>query len=237
MDKDLILTSCKGIKAGFTKKPGTTDERRQELLESVEKTYGYMIKPILVHGKDIAVVTEEMLANSYIEIPNTDGVVTDIPNVLLTTTHADCLPLYAYDPINKVIGLAHAGWKGTSIGIAQELINSMTKNYNCKPENIYTYIGPGIGKCHFEFGADYAEECFVQNFAWMKNYISEPQEDKVHIDLKGINKHFFELEGVKNIEISKSCTYCDESYYSYRRSADTERMIAYIMLEESSIQV
>ena len=217
------------VVAGFTRKPDAADARRNDMICSAKEANGCVVKPILVHGIKVACVTKELISDKpYIEIPDTDGVVTDLANVVLTTTHADCIPLYAYDAKKKVIALAHAGWKGTAGGIAQELITAMIKNYGCKPDDITAYIGPGICKSHFEFGKDYATECFAANFDWMKGYILESEADKVKIDLKGINQHFFNLAGVNKVEICNECTYCDERYYSFRRAKDEERMLAYI---------
>ena len=195
----------------------------------MKEVCGCVVKPILVHGKEVAVVDEKMIAEkSYIEIPDTDGVVTNLPNVVLTTTHADCIPLYAYDPEKKVVGIAHAGWKGTSNGIAQELISKMVETYDCNSANIVAYIGPGICKEHFEFGKDYAQECFTLKYSWMQDFIVDKSDDKVTINLKGINKHFFELAKVGEVQVSADCTFCDDKYYSFRRAKDTERMLAYI---------
>ena len=226
-----IFENFDNIEAGFTRKPDTADARRNLMVSCAENFGGCVVKPILVHGNKVVAVTEEMLADkSYIEITETDGLVTDVPNVVLTTTHADCIPLFAYDSDKKVIGIAHAGWKGTSNGIAYELALAMINNCGCDAANITAYIGPGICKKHFEFGKDYAAECFTAKNDWMQNFIVSTAEDpdKVLIDLKGINEHFFKLAGVTKVEISTDCTYCDERYYSYRRSKDTERMLAYI---------
>ena len=229
-----IFESFENIEAGFTRKPDTADARRNLMISHAEKFGGCVVKPILVHGNKVEAVTKEMLAGkSYIEIPETDGLITDIPNVVLTTTHADCIPLFVYDSRRKVIGIAHAGWKGTSNGIAYELASAMINNYGCDAANITAYIGPGICKKHFEFGKDYAAECFTAKNDWMQNFILDTAEDqdKVKIDLKGINEHFFNLAGVTKVEISSDCTYLDERYYSYRRAKDAERMLAYIVLK------
>ena len=233
-----IFVEFENLLAGFTRKPDGCDERRNDMVAVMKEIGGCVVKPILVHGNKVTAVTTEMVTGkSYIEIPDTDGVVTNLPNVVPTTTHADCIPVYAYDPVKKVIGLAHAGWKGTSNGIVGELVQTMIDSFGCQPTDIYGYIAPGIGKCHFEFGADYATECFTSKYNWMQDYIisntddKEIAPDKVKIDLKGINKHFFNLTGVNKVQICDDCTYCDNRYYSYRRANDIERMLAYITLK------
>jgi YfiH family protein len=67
---------------------------------------------------------------------------------------ADCVPILFYDPNKKVIGIAHAGWKGTVSKIARNTVNAMNKNYNSKPKDIIAGIGPAIGPCCYEVKLD-----------------------------------------------------------------------------------
>lgn len=257
-----IFQQFNDVIAGFSTRPVKSDVLRAEMTAQAAAEGRHLVRPCLVHGKDIYCITKDMLGpEAYIELDDIDGLVTDIPGVRLTSTHGDCIPLYAYDPVGKAIGLAHAGWKGTALGIAEELIKVMAEKYACRPADIYTYIGPGIGPCHFEFGKAEAEEYFFIH-EWTKEFAFEqaaqsiclPQQDylptqentsqqdnlspqntstdKLFLDLKGINKHFFELAGVKHIEVSPDCTYCmSDKYYSYRRAKEMDRMLAYIELK------
>lgn len=245
-----IFQQFANVIAGFSTRPVKSDVLRSEMTAQAAAEGRHLVRPCLVHGKDIYCITKDMLGpEAYIELDDIDGLVTDIPGVRLTSTHGDCIPLYAYDPVHKAIGLAHAGWKGTVLGIAEELIKTMAEKYGCQPADIYTYIGPGIGPCHFEFGKAEAEEFFFKN-EWTKEFafehavqsIASPQQeklspqntstDKLFLDLKGINKHFFELAGVEHIELSPDCTYCmEDKYYSYRRAKEMDRMLAYIELK------
>ena len=85
--------------------------------------------------------------STAIIIPDTDGTITNLKNVLLTTVHADCLAVFCYDPVKEAIGLCHAGWRGTCAGIAMEMVEKMEDEYGCDPENLQAYIGPGISQC------------------------------------------------------------------------------------------
>lgn len=226
-----IFEQFNNIKAGFTEKPDKSNLRRDEMVLKAASSGRFVVRPLLVHGKRIVKIDKAMLKAPYVEIADCDGTVTDLAGVVLTSTHGDCIPVYAYDPVKKVIGLVHAGWKGTALGIAGCLIDSMRDEYGCRPKDIYAYIGPGIDKCHFEFGRAEAEEYFYSENPETKEYEYPHPSDpcKVLLDLKGINRYFLMQRGVMNIDISAECTYCNEAkYYSYRRSKDTGRMLAYI---------
>ena len=221
-----------GITAGITQAPDRSDVRRQQMAEELKERGGYLIRPCLTHGINVYPITAGFLEGkpSYIEIEDCDGAVTDIPDVALTSTHGDCIPLYAYDPIRRVIGLAHAGWRGTVKGMAAVLVLTMIKNYGCDPADIHTVVGPGIGRCCFEVSEDVARE-FIEKLPWCEDFIDEgAKEGKYMIDLKGINAELFRMTGVKEIEVSQVCTYEDENCWSYRRNGTDKRMLAYIKL-------
>lgn len=226
-----VFPQFNNIVAGFTTKPDDSDSRRAKMVLDNPNTY--VIRPRQVHGNDVLAIKEDMLGeNHYIEIPEMDGLITNLKGVRLTSTHGDCIPVYAVDPIKNVIGVAHAGWKGTALMIAQKLIEAMASTYSCQPKDIQCFIGPGIDKCHFEFGLKEAEEYFFMPNPSTRAYLAkELSKDKILLDLKGINKHFLMNAGVpeENIEVSPECTYCDVAkFYSYRRCKDTKRMLAYI---------
>lgn len=233
------------VTAFFSQKP----EKTAELIPAIGKSLPegeFFIKPWMVHGKRVAVIDEAFLngphvpvqgypslakAAGYIELPDTDGLVTDIPGVALATTHGDCIPVFACDPVKKVIGVAHAGWKGTMLGIAGELARVMKDKYGCRPEDINAFIGPGIDRCCFEVRDDVCSQ-FRAAADRMEEFIAVKDSEHYLIDLKGINRSWLLAQGVTEIEISPDCTCCDEEHYwSYRRSGDTDRMLAYIKLE------
>ena len=160
-------------------------------------------------------------------VPDTDGTITNIKNVLLTTVHADCLAVFCYDPVKEAIGLSHAGWRGTCAGIAVEMIEKMQAEYDCDTNDLQVYIGPGISRCCFEAGMEVAA-AFAENWAFAHEFISRTPEDlkneKCHIDIKGINRRQLELAGVpaEQIKVSEHCTCCEpELFCSYRREGGT----------------
>ena len=165
--------------------------------------------------------------SAAIIIPDTDGTITNLKNVLLTTVHADCLAVFCYDPVKEAIGLCHAGWRGTCAGIAMEMVEKMEEEYGCVPEDLQIYIGPGISQCCFEAGMEVAE-AFAENWTFAEDYITRTPEDmvngKCHIDIKGINQEQLELMGIPTdqIRVSEHCTCCEPQLFcSYRREGGT----------------
>lgn len=146
-----------------------------------------------------------------------DGMVTDLPNIALLTFYADCVPLVFYDPIKKVIGNCHAGWRGTVKRIPEKLIMKMIEEFGSNPSDIRVAIGPCASKCCYEVDSGVINEFDANNFP---NDIYETKEDgKFMLDLKSANKSTLLLSGVKeeNIEISNSCTICNNDlFFSYR---------------------
>lgn len=217
------------IEAGFTCKPNEAVAAREGKIGTCD----LVVRAKLVHGTDVCIVDKDALSQKpYLEVDECDGLITDIPGVMLTTTHGDCIPVYAYDPVKKVIGLCHAGWRGTADCIVSNMIYWMQEEYHCKAKDIHAVIGAGIGMCCFEVDDDVVDY-FTEGMPWTEEYMLKKPSGKYAVDLKGINCELLEIEGVlaENIFIDDSCTCCKENenrFWSYRRAKDKERMLAYI---------
>jgi YfiH family protein len=234
MCQDIVIVQKHNVFAGFTTRPSVGAQRRVELAKTAAEHGGAAVRLSLVHGRAVAEVTlsEVMRAqDGIIDYEDTDAAITDQRNVVLTSGHGDCLPVYLYDPTVPAIGLAHAGWRGTLKNIASATARSMVRKYSCKPKNLRAWIGPGIGRCCFEVSADVAQ-AFYSTFAWSSDYIDPSPDGKFHIDLKGINHRQLSDCGIAAIESSDFCTVCrSDLFYSYRRNREQERMLAYIYLK------
>ena len=226
---DIKFFEEQGIYAGMTQAPDEADGRRAQLAK--EASWGeYVVVPHQVHGTRVIPVTRDVLEElgTLAELPECDGMVTDLPGVTLTTKHADCVPVYAYDRAKGVIGLAHAGWRGTVDGIAAVLALTMMQVYGCSPLDIEAVIGPSIGRCCFEVSEDVVEE-FITKMPWCEDFIDEGKAPgKYFIDLKGINTELLKMFGITNTLVSPVCTFEDENCWSYRRDGTAKRMLAYI---------
>ncbi len=194
--------------------PTEGDRRKYFSAQGID--YSQVVAADLVHGDNIALVTEE---NKARVIPDCDALATNVPGIILAITVADCLPLYFFDSDKKAVALAHAGWRGVKADIAGKVVRFMAKNYGSNPEDIAVLVGPHIGLCHFEVQSDVAEE-----FALWPDYI-ETRAGKTFIDLAGIVRAQLLEVGInpESINISSECTYClPNKYFSYRRDHPEE---------------
>ena len=177
------------------------------------------------HTTNVRVVTEEdrgkgpFLQRDYTDV---DGLVTNVPGIILGTFHADCPPVYFIDPVKKAIGLSHSGWKGTKGKIAQKTIEKLRENYGSDPADLICAIGPSIcGPC-YEIGRDVAEE-FSEAFSsdeLEKNSILVPYPgDKYRLYLWNAIRVTLLESGVleRNIIVTDICTRCNpDLLFSHR---------------------
>jgi polyphenol oxidase len=165
----------------------------------------------------------------------TDGFYTDEKGILLTLCFADCVPLYFLDRNTGLIGLAHAGWKGTVGGIGREMISLFAQNGSRK-QDILAVIGPSIcKKCYI---VDNRVITFVEKIleGVEKKPYNQISEGQYALDLKLLNKQILMNSGIReeNIQVTDYCTSCDsEFFYSHRRDKGaTGRMVAFIGWKE-----
>lgn len=184
-----------------------------------------------VHGTDILIIKDQ---NTNVSKEEKDGFITNCKGIALATYHADCVPIYFYDTKKDVIGLAHAGWKGTLNNISGSIIDGMIKEYDSKVEDIIVAIGPSIGVCCYEIGLDLVK-LFSERYPKEKDIIIEKGE-KIYLDLWKVNRINLLKLGIKenNIYHSNICTSCRvDKLYSYRKENGTKnRMIAAIGLKK-----
>lgn len=239
----------KGVKAYFTTREGgvsvgefkslnmgfnTSDENVSRNRDITVKSLGVdvcEIVPTQVHKTDIALIDKAEEKRAF--VGEYDALVTKKKNVLLTTCHADCLAVYLYDRENKVIGLAHAGWKGTLGEIAVKTFLKMRDELGACAETTVAAISPGISKCCFEVGAE-VYEAFKEKFSYIDEAAVKKENGKYNLDLKELNLRQLKECGIENIEISNYCTSCrTDMFFSYRKEdGKTGRMCAGIVMTD-----
>lgn len=158
----------------------------------------------------------------YIDSPGgeyeCDALVTDIPGIIIAVKTADCVPILFCDPVNRVVGAAHAGWRGTAAGVAAACLRKMTER-GADPGKTIAAIGPCIGSCCYEVddrfvSAVSASECAEQCLGHISG-----GDGRYHADLRMMDRDILISCGVpaENIYLSGFCTSCgNELFFSHR---------------------
>ncbi len=190
-----------------------------------------------VHGSRILYVDQQDRGKGLIqpvEMEAVDGLITDRPQVALVTFHADCVPVFFLDPVRRVIGLAHAGWRGTVAQISAKMIDTMVREHHSRPEDILVGIGPSIGPCCFEVGPEVEAE-FERAYPEDTALVVRPAEkpDKRMVDLWEANRLSLQKSGVPrdNITMPDLCTACHPDYFYSHRKMGNQRGSQIALLE------
>ena len=202
---------------------GDTMENVEENLRRLGAALGFdpekLVMTLQIHSDIVRVVTDADCAGfCHRDYPKCDALVTNTSGVTLLVFTADCTPLLFHDPVTGAVGAAHAGWRGTAQDIGGKTGATMVKNFGCKPENIRAAIGPNIAQCHFETDGD-VPAAMLEAYGPEAEAFIEKRGEKYHLDLKGINALSLSRAGVRHIEISDACTYCQcDRFWSHRAS-------------------
>jgi len=166
-----------------------------------------------VHSDHVAVVSPNDAGRL---LPSTDGLLTASEGLSLTLRFADCVPLLFFDPVQQVVGLAHAGWKGTVNHIGVKVVQAMQEKFGSCPENILACIGPSIGPCCYEVGNDVIDQV-RQVFPYADDLLIPQVQHTVHFDLWAANRRQLQESGLAQIEEAKMCTACQrDEFFSHR---------------------
>ncbi len=182
-----------------------------------------MITPLQTHSPTVSLIREGI----DIEVtPLSDAMVIDRPNVCLTVSVADCLPLYLYHPDVPAIGLAHLGWRGLVAGIVENCVKCLSLNFNCSADRVEALLGPSIGRCCYRITPEVAV-LFPEDS-------SELRQGRLHLDLRAITTSKLTTCGLSenNIFSVPNCTSCErEMFFSYRvEGKKVGRMLAFIQI-------
>ncbi len=161
------------------------------------------------------------------DLMDTDAMVTNQQGVCLNVLTADCVPILLFDPVKNVIGVIHAGWKGTLGEITHATILKMKSVYDIDPKNLLVGIGPCISFENYEVGAEVAKQ-------FSSEFFYEKRNKKYLLDLVKANIHQLIALGVKNvnIEVMNICTKTSSRFYSARRDGiQSGRFSSFIMLK------
>lgn len=177
------------------------------------------------HTVNVEKVTADMVTKgrSFWEkkpFTHVDGLVTDVPGAVLITSYADCVPLYFLDPVKKVIGLSHSGWRGTVERMGAVTVAKMQKEYGCDPTDILACVGPSICQDCYEIGPEVAEEfykAFTEKEA--EQILAKNQAGRYQLDLWKANALILKGAGIRreHMAITNVCTCCNpDLLFSHR---------------------
>jgi YfiH family protein len=176
-----------------------------------------------VHGANVCRVTEAERGRGALThrdaIPATDALVTDLPAVPIGIFTADCVSIFFYDPERMAIGLAHAGWRGTMQSIARNTIEKMRTEFGSNAEDVWAAMGPSIGQCCYEVGADVFYG-FQDSFDYADTLFRKTSEEKWHLDLWLANRRQMQDCGIRQERIieSRICSACNsDEFFSARK--------------------
>jgi len=193
-----------------------------------------------VHGNQVKIITDEDIGSGRLShedaIKGIDGMLTDRKGVFLASFYADCVPVFFYVPNQEIIGIAHAGWKGTTLRIVDNMVQTLRKNWSVLPEEIYAAIGPSIHQCCYEVDSKVIEQVYSVLGKDGDRAIKMNSEDRGMLNLQETNRILLEKAGVlpDHIEVSHLCTGCrTDLFFSHRKEGGkTGRMVAFIGLKE-----
>ena len=173
------------------------------------------------HTTNVVVVKAEDKGKRFAE---TDGMITNVPGICLVTFYADCVPLYFVDPVKKVIGLSHSGWRGTVGKMGKVTVEKMTTEYDCNPKDILAAIGPSICQDCYEVSEDVID-CFKEKFdehLW-DNLFYQKENGKYQLNLWEANHQIFLESGIseEHIAVTNVCTHCNpDVLFSHRTTGN-----------------
>lgn len=177
------------------------------------------------HTTNIRRVTEADMGKGVTrkkDYQDVDGLITDVPGIILATFYADCVPLYFLDTEHKAIGLSHSGWKGTVGKMGACTLKAMEEAFGTRPEMVKAAIGPSICRDCYEVSEDVAEQFRAVFKDSAKEVISAgKREGKYQLDLWAANKRILLDSGIlpENLEVTDLCTCCNSDFlFSHRAS-------------------
>ncbi|MDR3746817.1 MAG: peptidoglycan editing factor PgeF [Acidobacteriota bacterium] len=189
------------------------------------------------------------------EVLTGDGLITNAPGLLLAVKTADCTPILVVDVKRRVVGVFHAGWRGTAPRVVEKGIGEMRRQFGSLPRDLRAVIGPSIRSCCYSVGAEvqaefesqftYAADLFEEVFDANALHVRYPLlflnqrapghgdlGPEIHLDLVKANRRQMEDAGVReqNISVVDGCTACDRArFFSHRAEfGKTGRMMAVI---------
>jgi len=165
-----------------------------------------------VHSDEVAIVGR---GNRGAILPDTDALITQDPETTLMLRFADCTPILLAEPSRPMVGIVHAGWRGTLGRIARKAVEEAVCRLGVDPGKLIAGIGPSIGPCCYEVGRDLLRRLESDEEDWSSFLVEK--RGGTFLDLWAANRRQLAHAGVRNIEVARLCTVCHvDEFFSHR---------------------
>ncbi|MGN6030189.1 MAG: peptidoglycan editing factor PgeF [Thermomicrobiales bacterium] len=211
---------------------------RRQWAEAIGFDIEQMVNVGQVHGNEVIRAYPEDAGRGAAPgtevIGYADALVTDAPNVFLSTMHADCQPILLVDPARPAVAAVHAGWRGTVADIAGNAVRAMQREFGSDPADLVAYLGPAIGGCCNEVGDEVIDawKAIAADMGPLVELAITKPGAKHHFDVPRANSLLLQRAGVvpEHMEVSPICTKCEvDWWFSHRgQGAAAGRQAAFI---------
>ena len=227
-----------GIYAGLNGGIGSDDnpahvtENRRRMAAALRVSSECLLTVFQIHSPDVAVASAPWDAAAR---PKADAIVTRTEGLAIGVTAADCGPILFADPKARVIGAAHAGWKGALTGVVEATVDAMER-LGAARGDVVAAIGPLIRQSSYEVGPEFVERFVEADAENARYFLPSARADHAMFDLAAFIRMRLENAGVLMVDDTGIDTYADDRFFSYRRSvhrkeADYGRHVHAIVLE------
>lgn len=223
--------------------PDAVMENYRRMAAALNMRVEDMVLSDQTHTTNVRVITEEDRGKGILrpqDYSDVDGMITNVPGIVLVTSYADCVPLYFVDPVRKAIGLSHSGWKGTVGHIGQKTVWKMHEVYGSEPKDIVAAIGPSICQSCYEVSDDVAE-AFRANFTADEaaDILLDKGNGKYQLDLWKANWYVLTDAGIlpEHLSVTDLCTACHSDLLWSHRKTNGQRggLSAFLSLIDTSV--
>jgi YfiH family protein len=198
---------------GSSDDPAKVAENRRRMAEAIGVAPEHLVCVHQIHSPDAVVATGPWQGDR----PRADALVTRTEGIAIGVTAADCGPILFADPAARVIGAAHAGWKGALTGVLESTIGAMEK-LGADRTRVVAAIGPLIRQHSYEVGSEFVERFMDADAESGVFFVRSVRAGHAMFDLAGFIRRRLENAGILMIDDIGVDTYSDERFYSYRRS-------------------
>lgn len=192
-----------------------------------------------VHGNDVLLIDKAAVNISELSSTSADAVITNQCNIAIGILTADCVPIFLIDPVQRIIGVVHAGWKGMAKGVIKKSIETMVKQFGSDKKAMLSAVGPSIGPCCYMVDNAVVKEFDLRNSKSGGDEFIRKEAGCWRLDLKKaalvqmLNIGLLE----RNISIENLCTSCrNDIFFSYRKDNKiTGRQLNFVIMRNKHL--